>query len=138
MLQFLKYKFDSSLRIYGHEDTLLGYQLRKNNIPLLHYDNPVYHHDLDSNTVYLEKNRNAISNLAALYENSLTRPALKGNKLIRAYELLHKYKLNKIAQALYVKARTAITNNLSGGKPSLLCFKIFKLGELLSVLDHKK
>ncbi len=63
---FMKHPFDANLTQYGHEDTLFGYELYKNNIPVRHIHNPVIHSELETNLEFLEKTRLAIQNLWAL------------------------------------------------------------------------
>ena len=51
---------------YGHEDTLLGYQLTTKGIAIAHVDNPVYHTGLESNIVFLNKALEGARTLAGL------------------------------------------------------------------------
>jgi len=40
---FSKIRFNEELKQYGHEDTLLGFQLKKAGIDILHIDNGLMH-----------------------------------------------------------------------------------------------
>lgn len=134
---FLEYRYDHNLETYGHEDTLLGYQLKRDNIPLKYIPNPVIHADLDTNTQYLEKNKHALNNLVKLFCDENTRDAVKDNRIIKAYEILKKMHLNSWATSIYLIFKKTILNNLKSRKPSLFIFKVFKLGEFNYLMQKK-
>ena len=60
--------FDERITQYGHEDTLWGQQLKANQIPILHIDNPLYHVGLETAPVFLQKTEAAIENLIQLQQ----------------------------------------------------------------------
>ena len=60
---FKMHSFDENLTTYGHEDTLFGFELGKAGISIDHLDNPVLNSNLDENEVYLNKTKEALSNL---------------------------------------------------------------------------
>ncbi len=51
---------------YGHEDTLWGQQLIDSEVMIFHQDNPVIHLGLEPNEVFLQKQKQAITNLRLL------------------------------------------------------------------------
>lgn len=61
-----KIKFDERLVGYGHEDTMFGFELEKNNIAIKHIENPVLNGDIEENDVFLQKTEQAIQNLVRL------------------------------------------------------------------------
>lgn len=61
-----KIRFDERLKNYGHEDTLLGFQLKERNILIQHIDNPVRNKILDSNERFLEKTKEGIDSLVKI------------------------------------------------------------------------
>ena len=65
---FSKIRFNEELKQYGHEDTLLGYQLKKAGIDILHIDNGLIHDGLESNREFLNKTKLGIENLSQLYD----------------------------------------------------------------------
>jgi len=65
---FSKIRFNEELKQYGHEDTLLGYQLKKAGIGILHIDNGLMHEGLESNRDFLNKTKLGIENLSKLYD----------------------------------------------------------------------
>ena len=66
---FLKMQPKIQLDGYGHEDTLMGFELEQNGISLLHIGNPVLHEGLDSNLDFLNKTEQGILNLIRIYNS---------------------------------------------------------------------
>ena len=63
-----KIRFNKKLRGYGHEDTLFGYELKKNGIEIIHIENPILNGDVEDVSVFLDKTRQGIANLAKIYK----------------------------------------------------------------------
>ncbi|HSZ25806.1 MAG TPA: glycosyltransferase family 2 protein [Cytophagaceae bacterium] len=85
---FDRIKFDSSLKEYGHEDTLFGLELKKNNVPIVYIDNPVVHVGLEKNNVFIQKQFTAVKNLSMLI---LQGYEVDNITLYRFYLILKKY-----------------------------------------------
>lgn len=49
-----RFPFDESLRGYGHEDTMFGYVMKQNHIPVVHLDNPVINMHVEDNKRFLD------------------------------------------------------------------------------------
>ena len=60
---FEKVHFREDIQKYGHEDTLLGYDLFNKGIEILHIDNPLEHTGLEDSLVFLEKTKTALKSL---------------------------------------------------------------------------
>ena len=126
--------FDENLKQYGHEDTLLGYELSRQGYPILHIDNEVIHGDLESNDMFMHKTRLAIQNLKYLY--------LRGNgdfnqsvTLLRTYGLISKMKLSNYIASLYDKKHERWEYKLTTSKrPSLRLFTFYKISYLSHLL----
>jgi hypothetical protein len=54
---FMKIRFNEDLKQYGHEDTLLGYQLRIAGVEIIHIDNALIHDGVESNEVFIAKTK---------------------------------------------------------------------------------
>ena len=76
---FSKIRFNEELKQYGHEDTLLGYQLKKAGIDILHIDNGLIHEGLESNKDFLSKTKLGIENLSKLYDKVTDKKAFFRN-----------------------------------------------------------
>ncbi len=97
-----KIKFDESLTQYGHEDTLLGYELKKNNIAIVHLDNPVMNDVLDSNEIFIEKTEKGLENLAKISQKLNNENGFIAEvKILKFYFLLKKIKLTPLLSISY-------------------------------------
>ena len=65
-----KIRFDESLTLYGHEDTLFGYELKNNAIPIVHIENPVLNGHLETNAEYIVKTKDGVHNLIQILNRS--------------------------------------------------------------------
>ncbi len=120
--------FNENIKGYGHEDTLFGYELMKKGIPVKHIDNPLLHVGLQGHDEFLEKSREGIKNLAFI-NNYLE----DGNELEKMVKLLTWHKRIKrlrlcgLFALFFTLAAKPIEKNLSGRRPSLLLFDLYKL-----------
>src|SRR5690606_30059611 len=128
---FKKIKFNENLFGYGYEDAVFGNELQKNNIPLLHIDNPVVHLNLESNEVFIKKSELALKNLLNFYEIGV----LDGKmvKILKTYLKLKKWNLLFAVNGFYSVFKNLILKNLNSTKPSLFLFDLYRLGYLSSL-----
>jgi len=132
-------KFESKLKLYGHEDTLMGYQLKKAGIIIQHIDNPLIHVGLESASDFIRKTEEGLSNLLNLYFEYGSDPLfIEDIKIIKWFQLLVKTRMIFILQASFKMFRGFYINNLKGAKPSLFIFDLYKLGYLCSLYDKNK
>lgn len=132
-----KYPFDESIVGYGHEDTLMGMNLRKNNIKIDYFDNPVYCYHLDSNQVFVEKTNQAIDNLLILKQKYDHQYDFNEIKLISYWSKLKKYKLNNLFYWINIPFKKLIENILISGYGNLFLFNYYKLIIINSKLKSK-
>lgn len=126
--------FRESIREYGHEDTVLGYDLSTAAIPIGHIDNPVYHTGLEASAVYLEKTRTAIDNLVKISEEEVTDPVfIKGSGLLRTGSKLRKTGLLPVVAWFFRMGEPLIRKNLTGPHPRLFLFDLYRTGYLCSI-----
>ena len=125
--------FDEKLTTYGHEDTLFGCQLKEQNIPYLHIDNPLIHKGLDTNKVFLKKIRTSIDNLVRLCKNQdIHANLLKDNKLLKAYRLCRTLGM-RIFLGWFFKRYQAKMEKQLCGKPSMFLLDLYKLCYLATI-----
>lgn len=126
---FLKIRFDERCKHYGHEDTLFGIELKKNNIDILHIDNELVHCGLDTNKEFLIKTETAIKSLIETSEyNSQMQDEVR---LLRYRRLAKKYHLDVVFNSVYSIFDTKIKRNLLGENPNLKLFQLYKLNYCL-------
>ncbi len=129
---FNKIKFNEKITGYGHEDTLFGIELLKNNIKIIHINNPVIHIGLDNNNAFLEKTLIGIRNLKFIYKTYPHKDLLLKNiKLLRYYKKY--YFLKPFLLIYYSFFSQKIIKNLKSSNPSLKRYSLFKLINLYKV-----
>ena len=127
---FERVHFRDELREYGHEDTLLGYDLFCAGVEIFHVDNPLEHTGIESAQAFLKKSCLALDNLKKIGEE-----LLDGDRMFyRQVNFLRKHKRitffipSRTIGRLFRKYRDKMEENLKGTRPSLLIFDLYKLG----------
>ena len=125
--------FDSRFKAYGYEDVLFGKRLAESGIEVTHIDNPVLINEFEPNSVFVKKTEEAILTLCRFeqdlegYSNLKTKVSTLGRYIpLSLFRLWHRIMKNKEKR------------NLTGSKPSLLLFKLYKLGFFLENRMVKK
>lgn len=125
--------FDSRFKAYGYEDVLFGKRLAESGIEVTHIDNPVLINEFESNSVFVKKTEEAILTLCRFeqdlegYSNLKTKVTTLGRYIpLSLFRLWHRIMKNKEKR------------NLTGSKPNLLLFKLYKLGFFLENRKVKK
>jgi glycosyltransferase involved in cell wall biosynthesis len=132
---FEKVRFNERITEYGHEDTLFGHSLKKNDIAVLHINNPVINGNLESNKEFLEKTEKAVISLIKImhfpdFDSELTNDI----RILRVYN-----KIKNIAlpvRLTYHLTKPMIIYLLSNGYANLRLLEFFKLGTLLTNLKN--
>jgi glycosyltransferase involved in cell wall biosynthesis len=125
---FSKIRFNEELKQYGYEDKLLGYQLKKAGIDILHIDNGLIHEGLESNKEFLNKTKLGIENLSKLYNNVTDKKTFSRTVLIfRLYQRLKFFRLTKLLARVFILYRDRMEIRLDSGKISLLLFGFYKM-----------
>jgi glycosyltransferase involved in cell wall biosynthesis len=125
---FLKIRFNEELKQYGHEDTLLGYQLKKAGIGILHIDNGLIHDGLESNKEFLNKTKLGIENLSMLYDSVTDKRAFSETvRILQFYNKLRWIKINRILAGLFIRFRDRMEIRLDSNKISLTLFGFYKI-----------
>lgn len=118
----LRFPFDERFRRYGYEDVLWGKTLRDNGIGITHIDNPLMFDRFETNAEFTAKTEEGINTLYTFREE------LDGySNLIRLGKNIKKLRLNTAADMIYRMFGKSIKNNISGNKPSLSLFYLYKI-----------
>jgi len=126
---FEKIHFREEIKDYGHEDTLLGYNLFKNRIEIFHVENPVKHTGLENSEQFIEKTKVALKSLFQITNELLNNE----NEFVEQVHFLNRYsRITKYIPALffrlfYKSCHSIIEKNLLGKNPQLFWFDIYKL-----------
>ena len=130
---FNKVKFDKDRKKYGHDDTQLSYQLSLLKSKINHIENPVEHGDIDTNSIYLNKTKEALENLISLYEEEII--TIEFVKLIQLYHFLKQTKCTFIISKIHSVFEKYQLRNLTGKNPNLFLYNWFRIGYLCSIND---
>jgi GT2 family glycosyltransferase len=125
---FSKIRFNEELKQYGHEDTLLGYQLKKAGIGILHIDNGLIHDGMESNREFLNKTKLGIENLSQLYDKVTDKHAFsEAVRMLKIYNRLSALRLTRILAGLFIRYRERMEIRLDSAKVSLYLFGFYKV-----------
>ena len=128
---FENIRFSEKLAGYGHEDTLFGYELMKAGIELRHIDNPAVHTGLEKADTFLEKSVEALNNLLAAMDITISDPGfMQSVKILRTYKRIRKYKLCGIYRFISGIFSGPMRSNLKGPSPRLWVLDLYKLSVL--------
>lgn len=127
---FEKIHFREDIKNYGHEDTLLGYDLYRNRIEIFHLDNPVEHTGLEDSSVFIYKTKIALETLFQITNSLLQNEVefVEQVHFLNRYSKITKYIPVLFFQVFYKICHSIIEKNLMGKKPGLFWFDIYRLG----------
>lgn len=130
-------KFDERITKYGHEDTLFGFELSKNNIEITHIDNPVLNGDIETNEVFLQKTKYGVINLVHILNFlEYDKDFIKNVSLLDYY-----YKTKTFRGVQYITYKTfkqPIYYFLKKGFVNLKLFDFYKLGFFISFKTQER
>jgi glycosyltransferase involved in cell wall biosynthesis len=125
---FEKIRFNEDLKQYGHEDTLLGYQLEKAGIKVFHIDNELIHEGIESNKDFLNKTKLGIENLSMLYDNITDKRRFSSSvRLLRIYRILRILRITLILARIFIRYRERMEIRIDSSDPSLWLFSFYKV-----------
>lgn len=126
--------FNEKITGYGHEDTLFGFELKKQHITIEHIDNPVVHLGLEPSEEFLRKTREGIKNLKRIMRiNGNEKRLVNDITILSYYKKIEKIGLDKTVEFFYKRYEHILRKNLLGRNPNLLVFDLYKLGYLCSI-----
>ena len=125
--------FDEQLTDYGHEDTLMGFELKKTNKAIIHIQNPVLHADHTSNEAFIYKTEKAIQNLFYIHQTQKYQKEFSQSiKLLRLAKILKTLSLTFGVLILFKVVKLTLKKGLiSGDIKSLNSYDFYKLGVFL-------
>lgn len=123
---FSKVKFNENIPNLRHEDTLFSFELKQNQIEVLHIDNPVFHLGLEDSKTFLQKSEEAVLGLKNLIDSNLISPDYV--KLAHYFQLIKNYHLVSLTAFGFRIFKPLFKKQLLSAKPSLFLFDIYRLG----------
>lgn len=123
-------RFDERLSLYGHEDTLFGYRLQQEQVPILHIDNPVVNGDVETNDEFLRKTDEAVQNLVLLQEYMAGDAGFEASvRLLAAWRRVQRRGAEGAVYAAFrLLRRPLLSHFMAGNAISIRQFSFYKLG----------
>lgn len=128
-------QFDTSLKGYGHEDTLLGIRLEQNGVPVLHIHNPVVHRTETDTRCYLQQIEESLKNIRTI-ENQIDVATLSRYFPVWRFRNRIPMWLRRATAVVFPYLKPVIQKQLCTSKPVLLLFDFYKFGYLCT-LEHQ-
>lgn len=122
---FLENNYSESHNLYGM-DIYFSYRLYKNNISVIHIDNPVYHIGLEDNEVFFKKSLQAVESRKQLLANADGIENING--LLKHYKKLKSFGLTGIAAFAFKLTGPLLKKMILKKDPNLFCLDIYRLG----------
>lgn len=114
--------FDENFKFYGYEDVLLGKSIIDKEYTITHIDNPILLEDYETNYQFVNKTEEACRTLYQF------RNELQGySKIITYASKIERWHLKNICQKFFPLLCLPIKAKLTGNKPSIFWFNIYKL-----------
>ena len=135
---FNKIRFNEFIRRYGHEDTLFGYELKVNNVKIIHIDNPLIHTGLEKCDDFIRKTQAGLNNLKIIVsQNGYLKELINDITVLKYYNILKIFRLRYVFSLIFNGLKPVILKNLCSRNPKLYLFDFFKLGFLTSLMLKK-
>jgi hypothetical protein len=137
---FKKTHFREDIKKYGHEDTMLGYDLFTNGENIVHFDNPVEHTGLEDSAIFLNKTKLAVKNLWYITENLIDDKASFSHQVtfLRKYQKLTRFIPETFFRFLFEKLKKIMEKNLTGANPKLFIFDFYKVCYFANIKSREK
>lgn len=121
-----KIQFDERITQYGHEDTLFGYRLKQNKVPIMHINNPVQHLFTESNVEFLEKTELGLKNLVEIRKFVNDKGFDNEIKILRIYRKISRFGLKYVLFFASFLAKPILFRLLKNGNGGLFFFDLYK------------
>ncbi len=126
---FRRIYFREDIKNYGHEDTVLGFDLFKNRIEIVHVDNPVEHTGLEDAGIFIQKSKTALKNLKYISETVLGNDTdfMAQVYFLNRFHLLSEWLPLIFLRWFYSLFHALLEKNLRGKNPEMKWFDLYKL-----------
>ncbi|OIQ30748.1 MAG: hypothetical protein BM564_00625 [Bacteroidetes bacterium MedPE-SWsnd-G2] len=122
---FQKLSFNEDIPNLRHEDTLFAMNAKQQNIAVLHIDNPIIHHGLESSEVFLKKSEEATIVLKQFVEDGLMTPS--DTALSYMASRIENAQLKGFVLKSLSLFKSKMKRNLLSKNPSLFIFDLYRL-----------
>ena len=127
-----RFPFNERITGYGYEDTLMGRDMARAHVQVLHIDNPLLNTDLETNPRFLAKTEEALHTLAMLNRE------MEGySSLLHLHQRLYRMGMSGCMRLAYRLWGTLLRRHLTGHHPSVTLFQCYKLLYLNAILESR-
>lgn len=132
---FKQIHFRKDIGPYGHEDTLLGFDLFQAGIKTEHINNSVEHTGLEDSQIFLNKTKTALENLLFISKKILPETTEFQNRMpfLNRYHKITKIIPSVLFSWFFNLFEQVIEKNLIGKNPNLFLLDLYKLGYFSSL-----
>ncbi len=130
-----KIGFDETISGYGHEDTLLGWQLENAGIEVKHIENQVVHIGLDVTDAFIGKSLKGAQNGYELYADG--KIPLTKIRAVATFNQIKKMRIDRLLHWLLGFMSTPFRKNLKGSNPQLIFLDLLKLQAIYRLLAKR-
>lgn len=117
-----RYPIDERFKYYGYEDVMFGKILKDNHISITHIDNPLGYEHFIGNMTFVNKTEESLHSLQQFKDE------LRGfSRIITYADRLKSLHLYPVCKNLFPWLSLPIKAKLTGNKPSIFWFDIYKL-----------
>ena len=124
----LQHPFDQRFHHYGYEDVLFGKQMKLHAVPIVHIDNPLSFEIFETNADFVSKTEEGLRTLHQFRDDLQGYSRLLAWSSSTTVSLLRP--LIRLCHSLF---GNMLKRKLTGTRPSLFLFKLYKLGYYLSL-----
>lgn len=118
--------FNTDLCNYGYEDFVIAQELKSKNIIIQHIDNPVFHLNLETSSIFLNKIQISLQNLKII---SLKKSNYEDdNQLLYVYNFVKKIHITRVINFFFNNFKTKMENHLLSKSPKIIILDLYKLG----------
>lgn len=115
--------FNEKICGYGYEDTLLGAELQRRGVRIVHIDNPLMNTDLEENAVFLVKTEESMRTLFAMRQEMD-----RCSRLLRHFGRIQRLHLDSVVALQFRIFKPILHCQLMSKKPSVRLLQLYKLG----------
>ena len=135
---FQQIHFREDIKKYGHEDTMLGFDLFIKGFKIVHFDNPVEHTGLENAAAFIIKTKMAAGNLWFISEhlNSDKKEFMRQVAFLNRYRKITRIVPEFFLRLLYEKLAKPMEKNLTGTNPNLLLFDFYRLSYFATIKNR--
>jgi len=127
---FLQNNYPENRNFYGM-DNYFSYSLYKNEVTVVHIDNPIYHLGLEEDGVFFEKCLESVRIRKELLANKEGIENI--NPLLRYYKKLGKYRVRGLVAIVFRLCEPILKKRILNKNPNLFCLDLYRLGYLCTL-----